>query len=135
MPRRFLCQSPALFLGRPMVASALHTTDANTRRARLRPGSGVRYRARRPDATGRPPQCEKIVTDLLYLDSRTRIFKLFFDFGRLFLVDALLDRLRRRLDKILCFLEAKAGDRPDLLDDVDLLFADSGQNHIELGLL
>src|SRR5579875_2388264 len=55
--------------------------------------------------------------------------------SRLFLVDALLDRLGRGLDKILRFLEAKARNRPDFLDDVDLLVADRGQDDVELGLL
>jgi hypothetical protein len=59
------------------------------------------------DGQARPaarPDVTKIVTDLLYFDSRTCIFKLFFDFSRLFLVDALLDRLGGGLDKILSFL-------------------------------
>src|SRR5712691_9131495 len=36
---------------------------------------------------------QKVVADLPYFDSRTRIFKLFLDFCSLFLVDAFLDRL------------------------------------------
>src|SRR5579883_3084608 len=72
---------------------------------------------------------------LSYFDSRPRLFKLLLDFCRLFLVDALLDRLGRGLDKILRFLEAKARNRPDFLDDVDLLVADRGQDDVELGLL
>src|SRR5271166_108929 len=87
------------------------------------------------DSIGARPDVTKVVTDLLYFDSRTRVFKLFFDFCRFFLVDTLLDRLGRRLDEIFGFLEAKAGDRPDLLDYVDLLLADCGQDHIELSLL
>ncbi len=61
-------------------------------RCNSRPGvgglgrNGQNQSAVRPDVT-------MIVTDLLYFDSRTRIFKLFFDFCRLFLVDPLLDRL------------------------------------------
>ena len=41
---------------------------------------------------------KKVVADLPYFDSRTRIFKLLLDFCRLFLVDPFLDGLRRRLD-------------------------------------
>ncbi len=55
---------------------------------------------------------QKVVADLPYFDSRTRIFKLLFDFCRLFLVDAFLDRLRRRLDEILGFLEAELASAP-----------------------
>ena len=62
----------------------------------------TRRRSRAP-----PPVLIKLVADLLYFDSRTRIFKLFLDFRRFFLVDAFLDRLRRRLDKVLGFLEAE----------------------------
>ena len=72
-------------------------------RGNSRPGVGGLGR----DGQARPaarPDVTKIVTDLLYFDSRTCIFKLFFDFSRLFLVDALLDRLGGGLDKILSFL-------------------------------
>src|SRR5262249_12470128 len=41
---------------------------------------------------------------------------------------------RRRLDKVLRLLEAEAGDRPHLLDDVDLLVAEPSKDHTELGL-
>lgn len=68
----------------------------------------------------------KFVTDLLYLDSRTRIFKLLLDFFRLFLVDPLLDRLWRRLDEILRLLQTKAGKSPYFFDYIDLLIADCG---------
>src|SRR5262249_93777 len=80
-----------------------------------RPGVGGLGRAGQPRPAARP-NVTKIVTDLLYFDSRTCIFKLFFDFCRLFLVDALLDRLGGCLDKILSFLKAEARDRPDFLD-------------------
>src|SRR6266567_6640593 len=77
---------------------------------------------------------QKVVADLPYFDSRTRIFKLFLDFCRLLLVDAFLDRLRRRLDKVLGFLEAELRQSPHFLDHIDLLLADRGQDDIELGL-
>src|SRR6516225_10935484 len=96
---------------------------ANTRRARQLAPRGRRPRAQPPEVIGRPPHVTKIVTDLLYFDSCTRVFKLFFDFCRLLLVDSLLDQLGRGFDQILGFLEAEAGNRPNLLDYVDLLLA------------
>src|SRR5438034_10555669 len=77
---------------------------------------------------------QKVVADLPYFDSRTRIFKLFFDFCRLILVDPLLDRLGRRLDEVFGFLETELGDGAHFLDHVDLLVAEPGENDIELGL-
>src|SRR5213082_1137925 len=70
--------------------------------------------------TGRRCALSKVVADLPYFDSRTRIFKLLLDFCCLFFVDPLLDRLWGRLDEILRLLEAKARDRTYFLDDVDL---------------
>src|SRR5216110_499567 len=77
---------------------------------------------------------QKVVADLPYFDSRTRIFKLFLDFCGLLLVDAFLDRLWRRLDEILGFLEAELRQCPHFLDDVNLFLADRGEDNIELGL-
>src|SRR3954468_2258609 len=54
---------------------------------------------------------------------------------RLLLVDALEDRLRRGLDEVLGLLQAEGGQRAHLLDDVDLLFAGSLEDHVELVLL
>src|SRR6266705_4159464 len=71
---------------------------------------------------------QKVVADLPYFDSRTRIFKLFLDFCCLFLVDAFLDRLRRGLDEILGLLEAELRQRPHFLDNIDFLLADRGQD-------
>ena len=63
----------------------------------LRPGIGpLRRRGRGQSATRL--DIPKTVTVLLYLDSRTGIFKLLFDFCRLLLVDTLLHRLGCRLD-------------------------------------
>src|SRR5215204_3456371 len=67
----------------------------------------------------------KVVADLPYFDSRARIFKLLLDFCRLW----------RRLDEVFGLLEAERGDRADFLDHVDLLLADRGEDHVELGLL
>src|SRR5690242_964920 len=72
---------------------------------------------------------------LLELDRGTRLLELLLDLLGLALADAFLDRLRRALDQVLGLLEAEAGDRADLLDDVDLLVAGGGQDDVELGLL
>src|SRR5580704_7997983 len=63
----------------------------------------------------------KVVANLPYFDRRTRIFKLLFDFIRLFLVDPFLDRLWRRFDEVLGLLETEAGNRPHFLDNVYFL--------------
>jgi hypothetical protein len=44
-----------------------------------------------------------------------------------------LDGLGRALDEVLGFLEAEAGDRADLLDDLDLLVAGRSEHDRELG--
>ena len=46
-----------------------------------------------------------------------------------------LHRLRGALDEVLRLLQAKPGDGAHFLDDVDLLVAGGGQDHVELGLL
>ena len=56
-----------------------------------------------------------------------RRFELLLDLLGLVLVHAFLDGLGRGLDEVLGFLEAEAGDRADLLDDVDLLVAGRGR--------
>ena len=62
--------------------------------------------------------------DLLDLHGGAGRLELRLDLGGLVLGDRLLDRLRRRLDQVLGLLQAQAGDRADLLDDVDLLRAE-----------
>src|SRR5581483_2305584 len=59
----------------------------------------------------RPPMDPQ---NLLDLDSRTRLFKLLLEFGRLVLVDAFLDRLGCGLDQVLGLLEAEPRDRAHL---------------------
>ena len=65
-----------------------------------------------------------VESDLLDLHGGAGRLELRLDLGGLVLGDRLLDRLRRRLDQILGLLQAQAGDRADLLDDVDLLGAE-----------
>src|SRR5690242_20594889 len=72
---------------------------------------------------------------LLQLDGAAGILDLLLDLLGLFLVDAFLDRLRGAFDQRLRLAEAKAGDRADFLDHVDLLAAVAGENDVELGLL
>src|SRR6266700_676632 len=54
--------------------------------------------------------------------------------GRL-LVDLLQDGLGRLVDEVLGLLEAEAGERADLLDDLDLLLAGGLEDDVELILL
>src|SRR5260370_2598663 len=61
---------------------------------------------------------QKVVADLPYFHSRTRIFKLFLDLCSLFLVDAFLDRLRPPLPQTLSFLESELRHRPHLLSHI-----------------
>src|SRR5437763_2068988 len=99
-----------------------------------RPGSTISIFSAAP--LGRRCALSKVVADHLpYFDSRTRIFKLLFNFCCFFFVDALLDRLGRRLDEVLGLLEAELSDRAHFLDDVDFFLADRSQDNIELGLL
>src|SRR5215831_10239730 len=72
---------------------------------------------------------------LLELDLRAHLFEGGFDLLGLVLGDAFLDRLRRAFDQVLGLLEAEAGERTHLLDDLDLLVARRGEHDRELGLL
>ena len=69
-----------------------------------RPGRRVWHVGRGP--SGALPRVLKLVTGLLYFDSRPCIFKLFFDFCCFVFVDPFLNRLRCGLDQILGFFEA-----------------------------
>src|SRR5947208_15581621 len=97
-----------------------------------RPGSTISIFRAAPG--GRRCALSKVVTDLPYFDSRTRIFKLLLDFCCLFFVDPLLDRLGGCFDKILGLFQAEACDGAYFLDDIDLFLADCGQDDIEFGL-
>ena len=52
-----------------------------------------------------------------------------------FLGDLLEHGLRRRVDQVLGLLQPEARERPDLLDDLDLLVAGRGEDDVELVLL
>src|ERR1700693_6541783 len=83
---------------------------------------------------GCSPGITPLASRLLEFHLGSRLLELRLDFGGLVLADAFLDVLGRPLDEILGLFEAQARERPDLLDDLDLLVADGGQNDRELGL-
>ena len=113
---------------------ATSTTKGRAARARsrprrfetARPAAAAVASGRRPADAGtrRPERCAWSIGDLLDLHGGAGSLELRLDLGRLVLGDRLLDRLRRRLDQVLGLLQAQAGDRADLLDDVDLLGAE-----------
>src|SRR3954468_10056798 len=72
---------------------------------------------------------------LLDFDCGAGLFELGLDRVGLVLGDALLDRLRRRVDEILRLLQPEAGDRTYDLDHLDFLAARAGEYDVERGLL
>src|SRR5690349_615720 len=103
--------------------------NTKSRLAQLRPG-GISGPATGPSRRHRPGSRPNSAQHrgLLDLDSGTRLFELFLELRRLVLVDALLDRLGRAFDQVLCLLEAEPGDRAHFLDHIDLFLAGRGQN-------
>src|ERR1019366_177707 len=73
--------------------------------------------------------------ELLDFDLGADVFELLLDGRGLVLRHGLLDGLRGTFHEVLGFLEAQARDLADDLDDVDLVAADFGERHRELGLL
>src|SRR5438067_13290447 len=71
---------------------------------------------------------------LLDLDFGAGLLELCLDRVGLLLGDALLDRLRSRVDEVLRLLEAEAGDRAHDLDHLDLLAARLREDDVEGGL-
>src|SRR5438067_898391 len=72
---------------------------------------------------------------LLDLDFGAGLLELRLDRVGLVLGDALLDRLRGRVDEILRLLEAETGDGADDLDHLDLLLPGAGEDDVERRLL
>src|SRR5438477_43817 len=72
---------------------------------------------------------------LLELDSCARAFELCLGLLGVFLRDLLEDGLRSAVDEVLGLLQPEARERPDLLDDLDLLLARGDQDDVELVLL
>src|SRR5207302_9022599 len=81
-----------------------------------------------------PPPCARS-SALLHLDGRALLLQLLLHVLGLGLGDLLLDRLRRAVDQILGLLEAETRQLAHDLDDLDLLVAGAGEDHVELGLL
>src|SRR5580765_1536726 len=72
---------------------------------------------------------------LLDLDGGASFLELRLDRVGFVLRDALLDGARGAVDEVLRLLEAKARDRANDLDHLDLLVAGAGQHDVERGLL
>src|SRR6185503_4310431 len=114
-------------------------TDAAFRQSAWRlgaaePGHGSVNEKGRPRQEPPLPSCERS-RSLLQLDGAAGILDLLLDLLGLFLVDAFLDRLGSAFDQRLRLAEAKAGDRANFLDHVDLLAAVAGEDDVEFGLL
>src|SRR3954466_14176657 len=97
-------------------------------------GHPVRGRGSR-DSCGALAGLARSLRSLLDLDRGAGLFQLALDRIGLVLGDALLDRLRRRVDEVLRLLEAETGDGADDLDHLDLLATRSGEDDVERRLL
>src|ERR1022692_2231582 len=82
-------------------------------------------------------RCIRLSTgrSLLQLDAGAGLLELCLERVGLVLGDALLDRLRGRVDEVLRLLEAESGDRAHDLDHLDLLLAGAGEDDVEGRLL
>src|SRR4051794_9661298 len=78
--------------------------------------------------------CQPVGT-LLDLDASAGFLELALDRVGLVAGDAVLDRLRGRIDQVLRLLEAEARDRADDLDHLDLLVARTREHDVERRLL
>src|SRR6185369_1511454 len=72
---------------------------------------------------------------LLHFDGRALVLELLLQLGSFVLGHAFLHGLAAGLDEVLGFLETKARDGADFLNDVDLLVATRLQDDGKLGLL
>src|SRR5690606_34498101 len=98
-----------------------------------------------PDAPREPHAAAPVVpvpgragaswTRLLELDGGAGALEGFLRLVGVVLGHALEHGLRGRLDEVLGFLEAEAGEAAHLLDDADLLVASVGEDDVEGGLL
>src|SRR5690606_4238533 len=86
------------------------------------------------DEEHRPRPVSHTQVELLEFDLGASLLELGLDLVGFFLRSAFLDGLRRAFDEILRFLKAKAGDRADFLDHLDLLVASGGKDDREFGL-
>src|SRR3984893_11794949 len=85
-----------------------------------------------PGDDPRNPQC---AVELLDRDGGAGALKGSLRLLRGLLVDLLQDGLRRAVDQVLGLLQAQAGERAHLLDDLDLLVASGFKDDVELVLL
>src|SRR3984893_6787743 len=85
-----------------------------------------------PGDDPRNPQC---AVELLDRDGGAGALKGSLRLLRGLLVDLLQDGLRRAVDQVLGLLQAQAGERAHLLDDLDLLVAGALEHDVELVLL
>src|SRR5262249_47791256 len=85
--------------------------------------------------TGHTPVRPPGPVALLDRDRRAGAFQRGLGLVGLLLVHVLKYRVRRAVHQVLGLLEAEAGQRPDFLDDLDLLFARRLQDDVELVLL
>src|SRR5271166_3917906 len=131
---RYAGRSPLDCRGRPPLQPLrrMHYPRLKTPTLKKRvngPGPVARDRGSLKNEPRRP------ASSLLELDLRADLLEGSLDLLGLFLANAFLDRLRGAFDEVLGLLEAEGGDRADFLDHFDLLVADGGEDHGELGLL
>ena len=84
---------------------------------------------------GYPQQFLLFKVKLLNLDSCACLFELSFSSLSVVSRNLLLNSLGSAVNELLSFLQAKAGDLTDSLDDVDLSSAGRSKDNVELGLL
>src|SRR5579872_1741315 len=77
----------------------------------------------------------KQISYLLHFHGCAGVGELFLDGLGLFLVHTLFDRLGRTIHQIFGLFETQVGDFANGLDDVDLVGARAGEDHVELGFL
>src|SRR3712207_2987568 len=105
--------------------------SAHTSHQDLNPGTSVsRMRPSKSNTTARIPDLA-----LLDLDAAAGPLKGGPSLLGVVLADPLEDRLGGAVDQVLGLLQAEAGQRAHLLDDLDLLVAGSGEDDVELVLL
>src|ERR1700719_278930 len=88
-------------------------------------------RSRSPDGRHEVADGRRVGVALLELDGSPRLLEFLLELGGLLAVDALLDRLGGLVDERLGLFQAEAGGRADDLDDLDLLVACAGQEHVD----
>src|SRR5665647_1841094 len=126
-------QGSALGISSSTVSAAAGLSPRHERRD-IRSGWPSQVHSKRPTLVeGRPLVLG--VSQSLDRDAGAGSLKLLLRLGCGFLGDLLQNRLRGRLDKILCLLEAEIRESAHLLDDADLLLAGALEDDVELRLL